>query len=1405
MLPQALVGKRVFGLVFVSFFILQGRATAQTTHSVSNEAELRAAISSALPGDTISFAANVTLSSDLPSLAVNLTVDGNGHTLSGADQFRGLTIVSFSDVAIFGPVSVAVQNLTIANTMATGGTGGSGTDGGGGGGAGLGGAIYVADLATVSLSNVSIVSSSAVGGAGGAAAGLAGGGGGGGIGGAGGDGGGGGGGFGLSATGGSTGIAGSDGILTGGAQGGYAFASPTSISGGNNAGGGGGAEIAGFAGGAGGGEAGTATFSSDGGNGGYGGGGGGGANFNASGWPGGDGGFGGGGGGGQFAGGAGGFGGGGGGGVGAAGGFGAGSGATSAAGGGGGGGAGLGGAVFVQAGGAIIVNGGVTINGSSVTGGTGGAGAAAGSAYGAGIYLGGSGILTFAPGAGAVSTLADPIVDGAGVGGAGNWSVVKDGAGTLVLSGTNLYTGSTSVFAGTLSVTSNDNLGTGFSMYLRDGATLAITGSNVFNRGLFLDGVATVSVAPGQTATWSGFIEDLEVSSTLRVDGGGTLALTGSNIYSGGTIVTGGSAVLVSDDTALGLNLAPLALGDASGSGTLGITPGATMVSARDVTLGGTAGGVFDMRGSSSLELTGTISGPGQLAKAGGGTLTLSGANSYTGGTYVAAGVLQAGSANAFGGGSMVVAGGATLDLNGFSQSVGALSGDGNVALGSSTLTTGGNGASSVFSGVVSGSGSLVKAGTGTLWLTGANTYAGGTLVLDGALVGNSTSLQGDIINNALVVFDQGSDGTYAGSMSGSGVLQKSGSGTLTLTGNNTNEGGIVLAAGSLTGRASSFRGTLANFGTLVFGGDADDTFTGVLLGSGSLTKSGAGTLTMTGAQSFGGLITVLQGTLALNNDILGGNINVSPGAGFRASGILNGSADIFGSLFVPAPFPVIIPTTTGPGGWLIAARSGDLLTTPTVLTVAGNLVARAGSVLGIPVAPGPYPALLVGGTAELNETHLELLTSDLGTQRVTSFLAVEALRGLTMIDTTASTQSDLIVPTLRPTETSLYVTLLNLAAPLTLPVTNPNYAGVAGAIDRLKFDLSGDRGVVLRELIALDDDALNDALQAIAGEVHASSLHLAIQSSEAFTDMIRNSILERDLESGPTAWGGETIRWWGQLSREHGSFGARDGVLGGGLDVTDGAGGFDWRLSERWLFGAGGGFSGGRMGLDGLSASSDFAAPRAFGVVGFKPKAFGLRAGGSLTRSKAETKRKIFYLATLPLELGGLPLTGGIDREALGEEMSILNDEWGEYADNLEIKTYRFDYMFGYRHARFARRGFLESGAGALALELLNQTLNLSQADVKLHLWRKQGDIRPYVETLFRRELTDGKTTTALRLSGEQEGEFEVDGWPVSGNTFAGRVGVTFVRRLGKLTLEYRIRKATGQTVQSGDLRVRF
>src|SRR5581483_10399046 len=86
----------------------------------------------------------------------------------------------------------------------------------------------------------------------------------------------------------------------------------------------------------------------------------------------------------------------------------------------------------------------------------------------------------------------------------------------------------------------------------------------------------------------------------------------------------------------------------------------------------------------------------------------------------------------------------------------------------------------------------------GTLILTGSNSYSGGTTVSAGTLQGNSASLQGNILNNSAVVFDQAFNGSYAGILSGSGTLTKQNSGTLTLSGTNTYTGNTFITGGTL-------------------------------------------------------------------------------------------------------------------------------------------------------------------------------------------------------------------------------------------------------------------------------------------------------------------------------------------------------------------------------------------------------------------------------------------------------------------------------------------------------------------------------------------------------------------------------------------------------------------------------
>ena len=241
----------------------------------------------------------------------------------------------------------------------------------------------------------------------------------------------------------------------------------------------------------------------------------------------------------------------------------------------------------------------------------------------------------------------------------------------------------------------------------------------------------------------------------------------------------------------------------------------------------------------------------------------------------------------------------------------------------------------------------IIKSGAGTMTFTGQNTYTQQTIVNDGTLqIGNggtTGSIIGNVTNNSSLVFNRSDVMTYSGQISGSGTLIKNGSGTLVFTGDNTYTGGTSVNDGTLYLRTDLFaaqgalfsmgnltiasgatlmsdRGNLAgnltlNGGTWVenngFGGswsgsvslgatstfqsDYYQTVTANITGTGGLTKTGSGILTLSGNNSYTGTTTVSAGTLNVNGSTSASSFIIASGAKLGGNGAIGSDTTIYG------------------------------------------------------------------------------------------------------------------------------------------------------------------------------------------------------------------------------------------------------------------------------------------------------------------------------------------------------------------------------------------------------------------------------------------------------------------------------------------------------------------------------
>lgn len=450
----------------------------------------------------------------------------------------------------------------------------------------------------------------------------------------------------------------------------------------------------------------------------------------------------------------------------------------------------------------------------------------------------------------------------------GTGALIKNGTGQLNLSTNNSFTGGVTVNDGTLGL-ENGAIGANGPLAV-NGGYVRVPAHDSFDNltvsalsgtgGLISVGRRTFTVNQSTDTTYAGIIQnDNGVGgnspTNVRKQGTGTLTLSGLNTYNGTTTINGGalevSGALFSGGTRNGITLN----GNGSalrvdGAGYLG--PGG--IFDKNIVMNNAS--IFEYNSMTAQTLSGIISGTGTLTKDNTSTLTLSGANTYTGTTTVSNGTLKLqGSAFFSAPRSYSVAAGAILNLDG---------------------------------GADIAAGTTVISGAGTLLVTGG--------ILDAP--GSSNDLTISLSEDALIDIESGGQITNGGWQA---INWNSNNADLTVDGTLDVWDGTTVQVDALNGSGTITKGqTFRNVTLSVGADDGSGTFSGSIGEGGGagttvigFTKSGSGTQTLSGTNTYSGTTNVNAGELTVTGTTGSGAVNVASGATLSGTGTIGGTVTI--------------------------------------------------------------------------------------------------------------------------------------------------------------------------------------------------------------------------------------------------------------------------------------------------------------------------------------------------------------------------------------------------------------------------------------------------------------------------------------------------------------------------------
>ena len=820
-----------------------------------------------------------------------------------------------------------------------------------------------------------------------------------------------------------------------------------------------------------------------------------------------------------------------------------------------------------------------------------------------------------------------------------------------------------------------------------------------------------------QTTTGT-FADVVSGTGSLTKSNTGTVILSGANTYSGGTTVSGG------------------------------ILQGTTTSLQGDIT--NNANVTFDQTTTGTY--AGVMSGSGSLTKSNTGTVIFTGDNSYTGGTTINAGTLQLGDGG--------TSGSATSDITNNS----------NLIFNRSDTVT--------FANVISSTGAVLQSGTGTVIFTGDNTYTGGTTISAGTLQlgdGGTTGLiTGDVTNDSNLIFNHSDVVTFANVVSGTGTLTQSGTGTLILTGANTYSGGTTVSDGILQGDTNSLQGNITNNASVVFDQASDGTFSNVISGTGTVTKSNAGNLDVTGINTYSGNTTIDGGTLSVNGSIASSNVTVNSGATLGGNGTV-GSVTLNGGTFAPGNS---IGTTH----------------------VSGNVDFSGGGIYQVQLdEAGNSDKIIATGTATLGGGSVEILPeAGAYNHLITNYTILTANSGVNGTFDSNSIDSNFafLTPTLSYDANNVYLELLRNNVSFSAVTTTPNQSVIGDWLTGLSKTNPEEVQYIINQLFLLTPKGARQAFDSLSGVQNTHYQQLIPRLNQQFLNVLFNRInfsgggglASLDASQGPLyAYNGNdwpTLAsaavvgsdgfmhpprgWWMRGFGGVGSIDNTSNVLGMNYRSGGFAAGIDTDWNDKTV-GIALGYT--KSGVNTFGGNLDVDSYQIAGYGGWEHDALYMNGEVSVGYHRTTSERAVTVGA-----LSGIA-TGDYDGYDAG--MSL---EAGKHFNVSAATTITPFVGVSYQHSN--RGSYTETGAGVMNLAVKSNDQDSLRTSVGVQLATTvtydKTELTPYVSVAYARENLDSTSTLQAGLSSVPNTTFQVDGAKLDRNRlqlnlgFSGKISDT-------------------------------